>query len=332
MKNINTISIVGATSWGVTLANVLVKNIKNINIIVRDKKEEENISISRSIIRGEIYKLDKNIIISSDYKKTIKDSNLIIFAVPSSSIEYNIEKLNPFISKDQILISAIKGFEKKSKKTISQYLIEKTNVDKKNIGVISGPNISLEIYNGLPATTVIGIDSELEGKLRKLFNTEKFRVYSSNDIIGIEIGGVLKNIFAIGAGIIQEYKLGTNSMASYITRSLNEMKEIITFFGGEEKTIFGNSGLGDLITTCFNHNSRNNQLGSLLAQGRDLESAKKEIKGIIEGINSTKTIKELLVNEKIEAPIINEIYKVLFNNKSPKIGINDLLSRVDSKE
>ena len=158
MKNINTISIVGATSWGVTLANILVKNIKNINIIVRDKKEEEKISLSRSIIRGEIYKLDKNIIISSDYKNTIKDSNLIIFAVPSSSIEYNIEKLNPFISKDKILISAIKGFDKKSKKTISQYLAEKTNVDKKNIGVISGPNISLEIYNGLPATSVIGID------------------------------------------------------------------------------------------------------------------------------------------------------------------------------
>jgi len=332
MKDIKNISVIGSTSWGVTLSNILVNNTENLTILVRNSKEEEKINYERSINRKIIYKLNKNIIISSNYEKTIRESQLIVLAVPSSSIKNNIEKVNKFLSKDQIIISAIKGFEQDSKKTISQYLIEKTSIDKKNIGVISGPNISIEIYNGLPATAVIGIDKSLEEKIRKLFNSEKFRAYSSNDIVGIEIGGVLKNIFAIGAGIIQEYKLGTNSMASYITRSLNEMKDIIISFGGKEKTIFGNSGLGDLITTCFNQNSRNNQLGSLLAQGKNIELAKKEIKGTIEGINSTKIIKEILEKEKIEAPIINEIYEVLFNNKSPKIGINDLLSREDSKE
>ncbi|MBK90759.1 MAG: hypothetical protein CL772_06240 [Chloroflexi bacterium] len=332
MKDIKNISVIGSTSWGVTLSNILVKNTENLTILVRNSKEEEKINYERSINRKIIYKLNKNIITSSSYEKTIKESQLIVLAVPSSSIKNNIEKINKFLSKDQIIISAIKGFEQDSKKTISQYLIEKTSVDKKNIGVISGPNISIEIYNELPATTVIGIDKSLEEKIRKLFNSEKFRAYSSNDILGIEIGGVLKNIYAIGAGIIQEYKLGTNSMASYITRSLNEMIGIILSFGGKEKTVFGNSGLGDLITTCFNQNSRNNQLGSLLAQGKNIENAKKEIQGTIEGINSTKIIREILKKEKIETPIINEIYEVLFNNKNPKIGINDLLSREDSKE
>jgi len=332
MKDIQNISVIGSTSWGVTLSNILVKNTENLTILLRNSEEEEKINHERLINRKIIYKLNKNINTSSNYEKTIEKSQLIVLAVPSYSIKKNIEKINKFLSKDKIIISAIKGFEQDSKKTISQYLIEKTNVDKKNIGVISGPNISIEIYNGLPATTVIGIDKSIEEKIRKLFNSEKFRAYSSNDILGIEIGGVLKNIYAIGAGIIQEYKLGTNSMASYITRSLNEMIGIILSFGGKEKTVFGNSGLGDLITTCFNQNSRNNQLGSLLAQGKTIENAKKEIQGTIEGINSTKIIREILKKEKIEAPIINEIYEVLFNNKSPKIGINDLLSREDSKE
>ena len=332
MKDIKKIAVVGSTSWGITLSNILVKNSENLTILVRDSKEENKINSERSVNRNIKYKLNKKIITSSNYKKTISESQLIILAVPSSSIKNNIEKINKFLSREQIIISAIKGFEQESKKTISQYLVEKTNLDKKNIGVISGPNISIEIYKGLPATTVIGIDKGLEEQIRKLFNSENFRAYSSNDIVGIEIGGVLKNIFAIGAGIIQEYKLGSNSMASYITRSLNEMKDIIIYFGGKEKTIFGNSGLGDLITTCFNQRSRNNQLGSLLAKGQNIESAKKEIKGTIEGINSTKIIKEILEKENIEAPIINQIHEVLFNNKSPKIGINDLLSRDVSKE
>ena len=332
MKDIKKIAVVGSTSWGITLSNILVENSENLTILARNSEEEEKLNHERSIKRKINYKLNKNITTSSNYKKIIKESQLIILAIPSASIKNNLENISKFLSKEKIIISAIKGFEQDSKKTISQYLIENTNVDKKNIGVISGPNISAEIYEGLPATTVIGIDKRLEEEIRKLFNSEKFRAYSSNDIIGIEIGGILKNIFAIGAGIIQEYNLGTNSMASYITRSLNEMKNIIIFFGGKEKTIFGNSGLGDLITTCFNQNSRNNQLGSLLAKGIHIDSAKKEIKGTIEGINSTKIIKEILNKEKIQAPIINEIYEVLFNDKGPQIGINDLLSREDSKE
>ena len=332
MEDIKNISILGSTSWGITLSNILVKNVDNVTILTRDLNEEKRINDERLIKRGKIYKLDNKIKISSNYEKIIEESQIIILAVPSSSIKKNIGRINKFLTIEKIVISAIKGLEQESKKTISQYLFDNTKLKQNNIGVISGPNISSEIYDGLPATTVIGIDKKNEEKIRKIFNSDKFRAYSSNDIIGIEVGGILKNIFAIGAGIIQEYKLGTNSMAAYITRSLNEMKDIITFFGGNEKTIFGNSGLGDLITTCFNPNSRNNQLGSLLARGVDLETAKENITGIIEGINSTRIIKNILLEEKIKAPIINEIYKVLFNGKNPKVGINDLLSRDDSKE
>ena len=332
MEEIKNISILGSTSWGITLANILVQNVDNVTILVRDFEEEKKINDERLINRGKIYKLHNKIKISSNYETIIQDSQFIILAVPSVSIKKNIDKINKFLTNKKIVISAIKGFENESKKTISQYLIDKTSLEQNNIGVISGPNISSEIYDGLPATTVIGINKIYEEKIREVFNTDNFRAYSSNDIIGIETGGILKNIFAIGAGIIQEYKLGTNAMASYITRSLNEIKNISKYFGAEENTIFGNSGLGDLITTCFNHNSRNNQLGTLIAKGNNLITAQEKILGVVEGINSTKIMNEILTQNKIEAPIIYEIYKVLFESKNPKIGIEDLMKRDYSKE
>jgi len=332
MREIKNISILGSTSWGITIANILIHNVDNITIITRDLKEEKKINDERLISRGKIYKLNNKIKVSSNYEKTIEESQIIILAVPSISIKKNIDKINKSLTNEKIVISAIKGFEKESKKTISQYLFDNTNLKQNNIGVISGPNISSEIYDGLPATTVIGINKIYEEEIREVFNTENFRAYSSNDIIGIETGGILKNIFAIGAGIIQEYKLGTNAMASYITRSLNEIKNISKFFGAEENTTFGNSGLGDLITTCFNHNSRNNQLGTLIAKGNNLITSQEKIYGVIEGINSTKIMNQILVDNKIEAPIISEIYKVLFENKNPKIGIEDLMKRDYSRE
>ena len=238
MEDIKNISILGSTSWGITLSNILVKNVDNVTILTRDLNEEKRINDERLIKRGKIYKLDNKIKISSNYEKIIEESQIIILAVPSISIKKNIGRINKFLTIEKIVISAIKGLEQESKKTISQYLFDNTKLKQNNIGVISGPNISSEIYDGLPATTVIGIHKKNEEKIRKMFNSDKFRAYSSNDIIGIEVGGILKNIFAIGAGIIQEYKLGTNSMAAYITRSLNEMKNIITFFIASNVILF----------------------------------------------------------------------------------------------
>tara|TARA_Y100001936_G_scaffold247903_1_gene294705 strand:- start:1306 stop:2307 length:1002 start_codon:yes stop_codon:yes gene_type:complete len=326
------ISILGATSWGVTLSNILSENIKNIVILTRNDLETKTIQKEKTIKRDKLYKLNNSIRISNNYEEEIIDSDILILAVPSISIRENLNLIKDFITNEKIIISAIKGFEYKSKKLISDYILEEIGIKEENIGVISGPNISSEIYDGLPATTVIGINKKYEEIIREIFNTDKFRAYSSNDLKGIEVGGILKNIFAIGAGIIQEYQLGTNAMAAYITRSLHEMNKVILFFGGKESSTFGNSGLGDLITTCFNGKSRNNQLGSLIAKGIEKSLAQKKINGIIEGINSTKIIKNLLIKEQIETPIINEIYKVLFEDKNPKLGIKDLMDRAYSKE
>ena len=331
-KNINKISILGATSWGITLANILSENIKDIVILTRNDIETRRLQKEKHIKRDKIYKLKNSISISNNYEEEIFDSDIIILAVPSASIRENINSIKAFITNEKIIISAIKGFEYKSEQLISDYILEKIKMNKKNLGVISGPNISSEIYDGLPATTVIGINKEYEEIIREIFNTNNFRAYSSNDLKGIEVGGVLKNIFAIGAGIIQQYDLGTNAMASYITRSLFEMNKVILFFGGKESSTFGNSGLGDLITTCFNGKSRNNQLGVLIAKGHNISSAQKKINGIIEGINSTKIINNLLSRKDIETPIISEIYKVLFESKEPKIGIKDLMDRDYSRE
>ena len=253
-------------------------------------------------------------------------------AIPSISIEKNIERISNHINNNHIIISAVKGFEYNSKKTITSYIFDKLNIPKENIGVISGPNISSEIYANQPASSVIGIDKIHEEKIRNIFNTNTFRTYSSNDITGIEIGGILKNIYAIGAGIISEFNLGTNAMASYITRAIYEITKLSEIFGGENKTFYGNSGLGDLITTCFNKNSRNHKLGSLLAKGNNLEKAKDQINGVVEGILTTKIVKEIVDDKINEFPITNEIYKVLFEDKEPMSGIKDLLSRKNTTE
>jgi len=329
---LNKIAILGITSWGVTLANLLSENSNDVILLSRNSDENNLIIKTRYIQRDITYKLNKNISISNDYKKVISEAKIILLVVPSYSIEKNIMKISDFLSNDQIIVSATKGFEYNSKKTISQYILDKTNMNKKNIGVISGPNISSEIYQGLPSSTVIGINKIHETYLRNVFNSNKFRAYSSNDIIGIEMGGILKNIFAIGAGIINEYNLGTNAMASYITRSLHEITNLASIFGSKKDTFYGNSGLGDLITTCFNTNSRNHRLGMFLAKGTNLENAKKSIEGVVEGVQTTKIIQEILLKDISKYPITNEVYNVLFKNKNPKIAINDLMSREDTSE
>lgn len=328
----NKIAILGITSWGITLGNLLSENSNNVTLLSRNSDETNFIRKKRQIRRSIIYKINKEISISNDYQKEISEANIIILVVPSYSIKANMLKISNFLSNDQIIISATKGFEYNSKKTISQYILESTKINKINIGVISGPNISSEIYKGLPSSTVIGIDKKHASYVRNIFNSNKFRAYSSNDVIGIEMGGILKNIFAIGAGIIHEYNLGTNAMASYITRSLYEITKLSHLFSTNKSTFYGNSGLGDLITTCFNINSRNHKLGNLLARGMNFEIATQNIQGVVEGIQTTKIIQELLSNDIYKYPITNEVYKVLFQNKNPLNGINDLMNREATTE
>ena len=327
----NKIIVIGSTSWGITLCNTLSSKNNQVTLITRTDKENDLLNLNRSISRQQIYEINKDILISNDLR-IIEESNIILLAIPSISIEKNIERISNHINNDHIIISAIKGFEYNSKKTITSYIFDKLNIPKENIGVISGPNISSEIYANQPASSVIGIDKIHEEKIRNIFNTNTFRTYSSNDITWIEIGGILKNIYAIGAGIISEFNLGTNAMASYITRAIYEITKLSEIFGGENKTFYGNSGLGDLITTCFNQNSRNHKLGSLLAKGNNLEKANDQINGVVEGILTTKIVKEIVDDKINEFPITNEIYKVLFEDKEPMSGIKDLLSRKNTTE
>ena len=328
----NKVTVVGSTSWGITLCNILSENVDKLFLLSRNDEENKNLNRARYISRNQKFNIEKNIIISNFAEEIISESNIIIIAVPSANIEENIDRICNYITEDHVIISAVKGFENNTKKTISRYILEKLSIPEENIGVISGPNISLEIYKNKPATSVIGISPIHENNIRRIFNTNSFRAYSSNDVLGIELGGILKNIFAIGAGIIFEYNLGTNSMASYITRSLYEITKLSKYFGGEIKTFYGNSGLGDLITTCFNENSRNNKLGRLIAQEKNLEVALESIDGVVEGIQTTKIIKEILGEKIIEFPITNEIYKVLFQEKNPMEGITDLMSRENTNE
>ena len=328
----NNIAIIGITSWGVTLSNLFLKNGLNVTLMTRSDKESTSIKKSRKLPHNTDYIINEQIIISNNYEKVISNSKIIILAVPSTSINKNVDRIKKYINDQNIIMSAIKGFDPITKQTISNYILNNVNISKENIGVLSGPNISKEIYQGLPSSTVIGLEKKYENYVRNTLNSNIFRVYSTNDILGVELGGAIKNIMAIGAGVIDEFKLGSNAMSSYITRSLYEMKKIGKAMGAKESTFNGNSGMGDLITTCFNKSSRNHQLGVSLAKGVSLNEAEQKINGVIEGIHTTKILCEIISDKKIETPIIDQINNVLFFGKDPKLAIKDLLNRKDVKE
>ena len=325
------IVIIGATTWGTTLSIVLGKAGYNVNLLTRSKIEASIIETekeNRKQLPG--FKLPSNINICSLPKDCLKSADMLIFAVPSRHIRENAKNIAKYIDTSTIITSASKGLESNSGKRISEVIDEEL----KDIGLInpvcalSCPNLDLELANDNPALAVLACSNiETAQKAQSLINSSKFRIYANDDLIGVELGGALKNIIAIGSGICDGLKFGINAKAAFIARGLSEITRLGTAAGAKPITFSGLAGMGDLIATCSSKLSRNHTVGMLLSQGMSINEILSSMNHVAEGIDTTKAALSLSIKLNVEMPITEGIYSILFNNKPISEAIDELMAR-----
>lgn len=317
------IAIIGSGSFGCALANHLA-NKENIVKIWSFKEEEANIiNNEHRCMFLEGSNLNKSIKCYTSYEDVIKDSEYIFLVTPSSVIRNTCENIKKYITNQKIVIAS-KGLEKGTNKLLSE--IVKEELPNNLVGILSGPSHAEEVIKNMPTNIIFAsIDNDFANEIKELFNSNNFSVEISNDIIGTEIGGSLKNIIALAAGILSGLGYSSNIEAALITKGLNEIKKIGLKMGAKEETFYGLSGLGDLIVTCMSDNSRNRRAGILISQGKNLDEIKNEIGMVIEGLDNLNVAKELIDRYDISCLIINTLYSIIYEKNKIESLIDSIL-------
>ena len=319
------ICIIGSGSWGCALAIHLGNLGHEIEIWSFDEEEKNFINDKRTCKFLPNSIIPKNVTCTLDYKEAIKDSDIILHITPSKFTRETVKKYKEYVTNQPIIICS-KGFESNTLMTLDDVL--KEELPNLKIGVLSGPSHAEEVSIGIPTALVIASeDKELCKTIQKEFMNEKLRIYTSEDVKGVELGGALKNIIAFCAGVGAGLGLGDNSFAALITRGLKEITNLGVALGGKEETFYGLTGLGDLIVTCLSEHSRNRKAGMLIGQGKTLEEARKEIGMVIESVDNIEVAYKLGKIHNVEMPILNTVYSVLFENLKPEIAVNNLMIR-----
>jgi len=324
------ISVLGAGGWGTTLAILLHYNGHNVTLWEYKKSYARHLlkkRINTDYLPG--IKIPKEVLITSDIEETSDDKNLIVLAVPSQFLRDVIKKINYHTIEDTILVSVSKGIEKNTLMTMSQMLKDVfPHINENQIGVISGPSHAEEVSQMVPTAVVAAsVDIETSKAIQAAFMTSYFRVYASTDILGVELGGAFKNIIAIGAGIIDGAGFGDNTKAAIMTRGVAEISRLGLAMGARPETFAGLSGMGDLIVTCMSRHSRNRYVGEEIGKGKKLKQILNSMEQVAEGVETTRSAKQLAAKIEIETPITNEVYKILFEDKDPVKATTDLMTR-----
>jgi len=328
------ITVIGGGSWGLALSKVLSDN--HHKVLVYDVDENIVSKINELHICFQLNEnIPKDIKATSNLKEAIEYSDNILFVVPTKVLRDAISNTIPHLKEPKLFINAAKGIEPETFLRISEIFTEMIPKEYlKGFVSLSGPSHAEEVIKGL--TTVITSSSEKEEDalcVQKLFhNNEYFRVYSSTDLKGAEIGGALKNIFALASGLIAGKGLGDNARAALITRGLVEMKKFYEIYGADTKSLMGLTGVGDLIVTCTSEHSRNYQAGFKIGYGKDLEETLKSMTMVVEGIRTTEAAYKFAKEKKLDMPIISAIYEVLFNKMDPDEANKMLLGRSSKAE
>ncbi len=333
MKKID-IAILGDGGWGTTLAILLFNKGFDVSIWgafadyvqSMDKKR-----INEKFLPG--IRIPRAIELTHDLKKALKGRELIILAVPSQHLRRILRKAKASgYRRDAIFLSAAKGIEVGSLKRMSQVLHEELGSALKS-AVLSGPTIAHEVARGVPTVAIVASrDKEIKKYLQNIFISERFRVYTSDDVIGVELGGSLKNIIAIACGISDGLKFGTNTKAAILSRGLAELSRLGRVMGSKTHTFSGISGLGDLVTTCFSPYSRNRFVGEQIARGKSMKAIQAHMQMVAEGVPTAKSAYALSLKYKVDLPITREVYRVLYKNKSPLKAFKDLMRREGKEE
>jgi glycerol-3-phosphate dehydrogenase (NAD(P)+) len=329
------IAVLGAGGWGTTLAILLHYNGHDVTLWEYKKNYSKILDKTR---RNERYlpgiKIPKEIKILNDLDESAEKKNMIVLAVPSQHLRGVIKNISYSAIKNSILVSVAKGIENGTTMTMSEMLKDVfPSLNESQVGVISGPSHAEEVSRKIP-TAVVAASSEIETSksIQVAFITAYFRIYSSTDIIGVELGGAFKNVIAIGAGIVDGVKFGDNTKAAIMTRGIAEISRLGEVMGAHPDTFAGLSGMGDLIVTCMSRHSRNRYVGEQVGSGKKLKQVLKSMDMIAEGVETSRSVTQLSKKHNVETPIADEVYKILFEDKDPVKATTDLMTRDMKRE
>jgi glycerol-3-phosphate dehydrogenase (NAD(P)+) len=315
------VAIIGTTIWGTTLGVILAQKGVQVRLWARTEQEAAELKnngpdpdLSPDII------LPPQLLITHDLKEAFDEAKAVILVVPSQSMRQNIKLASSYLDKSMLVVSAAKGLEISSGKRMSQVIEEEINPRfRSNICVLSGPNLAREVLRGLTAATVAAAeDNSVARKAQRLLTTPKLCVFTNADVIGVELGGALKNIIALGAGIADGLSYGDNAKAAFMTRGLTEITALGVALGAHPLTFSGLAGLGDIIATCASPLSRNHYVGVELTKGRSLTEIINSMSGVAEGVTTTLVARNLAHNLGLEMPITEMVYRVLYEDADPR--------------
>lgn len=324
------VGVMGAGSWGTALALLLHSNGHQVTVWSINEEEVEMLSKERehkSKLPG--VKIPEDMVFTSDMETAIKEKDFLVLAVPSAFTRGTARRMKPFVGERQIIVDVAKGIEEDTLMTLSQQIEEE--IPQADVAVLSGPSHAEEVGRGLPTAVVIGAKTEETARyLQEMFMNHVFRVYISSDMLGMELGGALKNVIALAAGIADGMGYGDNTKAALITRGIAEIARLGVKMGGALESFTGLTGIGDLIVTCASVHSRNRKAGYLMGQGKTMEEAMAEVKMVVEGVYSAKATAKLGKKYGVALPIVDKVNEVLFEGKDPKEAVDELMLR-DSK-
>ncbi len=326
------ICMLGAGSWGIALARLLSLNGHSVTVWSIDPEEIsmlKEFSQHKLKLPGVI--LPTNIEYTTSVEGAVKNAEMVVMAVPSPFIRDTAKTIAPFMNKEQIIVNVAKGIEESTLMRLSEVI--EAEIPGVRVAVLSGPSHAEEVGKSMPTTVVVGSkDKELAKFVQNTFMNDFFRVYTSPDMIGIELGGALKNVIALAAGIADGLGCGDNAKAALITRGIYEMSSLGVVMGGKPETFSGLSGTGDLIVTCASVHSRNRRAGFLMGQGMNYQEAMNEVKMVVEGVYSAKAALALSKKYGIEMPIVENVNRILFEDYPAKEALHDLLTRERKRE
>lgn len=320
------ITIIGGGSWGIALSVLLHKNGHHITVWSKLPAEIEMLQNNHEhkMLPGVI--LPDDMCFTMDARKALTDKDLLVFAVASAYTRQTAKELAPFVKDGQIIVNVAKGIEDITYKTLSEIIEEE--IPNAEVAVLSGPSHAEEVSRGIPTTIVVGAKKKSTAEyLQNLFINDVFRVYTSPDVLGIELGGSLKNVVALAAGVADGLGYGDNTKAALITRGITEIARLGTAMGAKFETFCGLTGIGDLIVTCASMHSRNRRAGILIGQGKTMKEAMDEVQMVVEGVYSAKAALGLAKKYNVDLPIIEQVNEVLFNGKDASTAVKDLMLR-----
>lgn len=332
MKNHKKVAIIGDGGWGTTLAILLHKKGVRVSLwgVFPDyievlKSKRENVKFLPGV------KIPDDLFITSDLSEAIDGAEILVLAIPSQHMREVVARLKNVDTSGKYFLNASKGIENKTLMRMSEVI--RDVFGPVGVAVLSGPTISWEVARGLPTTVVAASEKEYIAKeIQDLFMTENFRIYTNTDLIGVELGGSLKNVIAIAAGISDGLGLGVNAKSALLVRGIVEMARLGIKMGARQETFFGISGLGDLFTTCVSPHGRNRWFGEEVGKGKKTEEVLKSTEMVIEGVSTAQSCYELGKKYNVEMPIAQQVYAVIYEGKNPKQAVRDLMTREKKAE